>query len=191
MPDYKEVNPSIFGCVSFPFLFGVMYGDMGHGICLFFVSSMLVLFSDQIKKTSMRDIADVRYILWMMSFFAVFCGVCYNDFVSIPFDAGSCYTRAGPIAIRRDSDCVYAIGFDPVWVLSTNELTFSNSLKMKTSVIFGVVQMSLGIFMKAFNALYFRRYIDFIFEFLPQIILLWALFGWMDLLIIVKWLTPW
>ena len=51
--------------------------------------------------------------------------------------------------------------------------------------------MSLGIFMKAFNALYFRRYIDFLFEFLPQIVLLWALFGWMDLLIIVKWLTPW
>jgi V-type H+-transporting ATPase subunit a len=51
--------------------------------------------------------------------------------------------------------------------------------------------MSLGIFMKAFNALYFRRYVDFLFEFLPQIILLWALFGWMDLLVIVKWLTPW
>jgi V-type H+-transporting ATPase subunit a len=51
--------------------------------------------------------------------------------------------------------------------------------------------MSLGIFMKAFNALYFRRFIDFFFEFLPQITLLWALFGWMDLLIVVKWLTPW
>jgi len=45
--------------------------------------------------------------------------------------------------------------------------------------------------MKAFNSLYFRRYIDFFFEFLPQIILLWSLFGWMDFLIFVKWLTPW
>ncbi len=51
--------------------------------------------------------------------------------------------------------------------------------------------MSLGICMKAFNSLYFRRYIDFFFEFLPQIILLWSLFGWMDFLIFVKWLTPW
>lgn len=86
---------------------------------------------------------------------------------------------------------MYGIGFDPIWKFSDNELTYSNSLKMKTSVIFGVVQMSLGIFMKAFNALYFKRYIDFFFEFLPQIFLLWALFGWMDLLIVVKWLTPW
>lgn len=115
-----------------------MYGDMGHGLCLFLASSLIVLFSDSIKKTSLRGICEARYILWMMSFFAIFCGVCYNDFVSIPFDAGSCYDRVGPIGVNRP-DCVYAIGFDPVWVLSSNELTFSNSLKMKTSVIFGVV----------------------------------------------------
>jgi V-type H+-transporting ATPase subunit a len=49
--------------------------------------------------------------------------------------------------------------------------------------------MSLGISMKAFNAFYFKRNIDFLFEFLPQIILLMVLFGYMDLLILAKWLT--
>jgi V-type H+-transporting ATPase subunit a len=49
--------------------------------------------------------------------------------------------------------------------------------------------MSLGICMKAFNAMYFKRNIDFLFEFLPQIILLFVLFGYMDLLILAKWLT--
>jgi V-type H+-transporting ATPase subunit a len=33
--------------------------------------------------------------------------------------------------------------------------------------------------------------IDFFFEFLPQLLLLSVLFGYMCLLIIVKWLTPW
>lgn len=47
--------------------------------------------------------------------------------------------------------------------------------------------MSLGIFMKGLNTIYFGKMIDFWFEFLPQIILLLALFGWMDLLIIFKW----
>ena len=64
-------------------------------------------------------------------------------------------------------------------------------MKMKTSVIFGVAQMSLGIFMKAFNAIHFGRSLDFFFEFLPQITLLMCLFGWMDLLIIAKWLQSW
>lgn len=102
VPDYKEVNPSVFGCVTFPFLFGVMYGDMAHGVCLFFVATLLVIFSDSIKKTSMRDLTQVRYILWMMGFFAIFNGICYNDFASIPFEAGSCYSRQGNIGVRTD-----------------------------------------------------------------------------------------
>ena len=49
--------------------------------------------------------------------------------------------------------------------------------------------MGLGVFMKAFNASYFGNKLDFYFEFLPQIILLLSLFGWMDWLIIAKWTT--
>jgi V-type H+-transporting ATPase subunit a len=49
--------------------------------------------------------------------------------------------------------------------------------------------MSLGILMKAANSIYFRKFIDFFFEFIPQIVLMLALFGYMDMLIIIKWLT--
>lgn len=50
--------------------------------------------------------------------------------------------------------------------------------------------MSMGIIMKGFNAAYFKKPLDFIFEFIPQIILILALFGWMDILIIAKWIEP-
>jgi V-type H+-transporting ATPase subunit a len=58
---------------------------------------------------------------------------------------------------------------------------------MKTSVIFAILQMSIGILLKGMNSLYFRHKLDFFFEFIPQIILLLVLFGWMDILIIGKW----
>jgi len=64
-------------------------------------------------------------------------------------------------------DCVYPVGIDPAWYMGKNELAFLNSLKMKLSVIFGVLQMSLGICMKAFNAVYFKNKLDFFFEFIP------------------------
>lgn len=51
--------------------------------------------------------------------------------------------------------------------------------------------MSLGILMKGANNLYNSDMLGFVGEFIPQIILMLALFGWMDLLIILKWLTPW
>ena len=34
VPGYKEINPAVFTCVSFPFLFGVMFGDILHGTWL-------------------------------------------------------------------------------------------------------------------------------------------------------------
>ena len=34
MARYKEFNPAVFSVVTFPFLFGVMYGDIGHGTAL-------------------------------------------------------------------------------------------------------------------------------------------------------------
>lgn len=49
--------------------------------------------------------------------------------------------------------------------------------------------MCIGICMKASNALYFKRGVDFIFEFIPQITLMLVLFGYMCALIIKKWLT--
>lgn len=58
------------------------------------------------------------------------------------------------------------------------------------AVIFGIIQMSIGIIMKGLNSLYFRHMLDFYFEFIPAFLFLFALFGWMDILIIGKWLEP-
>ncbi len=35
LPSYYEIDPTIFFLVSFPIIFGMMYGDIGHGLLLF------------------------------------------------------------------------------------------------------------------------------------------------------------
>lgn len=62
---------------------------------------------------------------------------------------------------------------------------------MKISVIIGVVHMTAGVLLKAANAIYFRKFLDFFFEFIPQILFLLLLFGYMDFLIIYKWNVEW
>jgi len=58
---------------------------------------------------------------------------------------------------------------------------------MKMSVILGICQMSLGIFMKLLNGIHFGHKLDIWFEFLPQILFLLSTFGYLCLLIFVKW----
>ena len=62
---------------------------------------------------------------------------------------------------------------------------------MKLAVIIGVVHMTLGIFTKATNVVHFRKTIDFIFEFVPQLVFMVLFFGYMDFLIIFKWCKDW
>ena len=64
-----------------------------------------------------------------------------------------------------------------------------NSVKMKLSVIFGVFHMMLGLVQKGINAKYFGDRIDFVHEFIPQVLLMMCLFGYMDFMIIKKWLN--
>lgn len=51
--------------------------------------------------------------------------------------------------------------------------------------------MTFGILLKALNTRFFKKKLDFYFEFIPQIIFMVILFGYMDFLIIFKWLKPW
>lgn len=78
-----------------------------------------------------------------------------------------------------------------MWQLATNELSFINSFKMKLAVLIGIVHMSAGVCIKAVNARFFKQRLDFYFEFIPQILFLILTFGYMDFLIIKKWLTDW
>ena len=62
---------------------------------------------------------------------------------------------------------------------------------MKISVIIGVLHMTLGVILKAINDIYFKNYKELLFVFSSQITFLLLFFGYMDFLIIYKWLIPW
>lgn len=202
IPRYQEINPTIFNIVTFPFLFGVMFGDIGHGGLLLILALYLCFNSEKIKndKTNVLRLAvSGRYILLLMGFFAFYMGWIYNEFfsVALPVFGGSCYDRKIPIsstayyADKSDPNCVYLFGIDPKWQISRTELSFNNSIKMKLSVLIGVSHMLFGIVLKGLNAIHFKNNLGFYFEFIPQIIFMGSLFGYMDVMIIIKWLRNW
>ncbi|GFY99230.1 vacuolar proton ATPase A1 [Actinidia rufa] len=53
---YQEANPAVYTVITFPFLFAVMFGDWGHGICLLLGS--LFLIARESKLGSQRPALD-------------------------------------------------------------------------------------------------------------------------------------
>jgi V-type H+-transporting ATPase subunit a len=84
IPRYREVNPGLFAIIFFPFLFGVMFGDIAHGGALFLFSLYMVKNYQQLKdeKSPLEPLLPLRFLLSMMGFFAFFSGFIYNDFAS-------------------------------------------------------------------------------------------------------------
>lgn len=66
-----------------------------------------------------------------------------------------------------------------------------NSYKMKMAVILGVAHMLMGTFHRLLNFIYRKDWLSFFGEGIPQLFMMLALFGFMDLLIILKWLKDW
>lgn len=196
---YQEANPSVYTIVTFPFLFAVMFGDWGHGICLLMATLYFIVREKKLSSQKLGDIMEMtfggRYVIMMMAIFSIYTGLIYNEFFSVPFElfgfsAYGCHdsscrdaTTTGLIKMRP----TYPFGVDPKWHGTRSELPFLNSLKMKMSILLGVAQMNLGIMMSYFNAKFFRDDLNIWYQFVPQMIFLNSLFGYLSLLIIVKW----
>ncbi|XP_022319624.2 V-type proton ATPase 116 kDa subunit a 1-like isoform X2 [Crassostrea virginica] len=205
---YQEVNPAPYAIISFPFLFAVMFGDFGHGFIMFLAGFWMVIMEKKLTSgKSDNEIMNMfvggRYIITMMGLFSIYTGLIYNDIFSKSvnifgsgwhpsYDFKTLQAESSRVLNPEDhfdnTTGPYPFGVDPIWQSSLNKITFTNSLKMKISVIFGVSQMLLGVLLSCVNHVYFRRPINIFCEFIPQIVFLLCLFGYLVALVFYKWI---
>jgi V-type H+-transporting ATPase subunit a len=120
---YREVNPGLFTIISFPFLFAVMFGDIGHGFLMSLFALYLVVNEKKlafIKDEIFTMFFSGRYMMLLMGIFSIFTGVIYNDMFSLTlrlakpgFDLPSNYTSLDTVEAIPNGH-VYPIGLDPV-----------------------------------------------------------------------------
>ena len=204
--SYREANPALYTIITFPFLFGIMFGDLGHGMIMMAFGLWMVLNEKKLgAKKSTNEIWNIffggRYIILLMGLFSMYTGFIYNDIFSKSmniFGSGwiinynvSTVMENKMLQLDPGTDdyslTVYPVGLDPAWQLATNKIIFLNSYKMKLSIIFGVVHMIFGVCMSVVNYTHFRRAHSIFLEFLPQIIFLVLLFAYMVALMFIKW----
>ncbi|CAG5052623.1 unnamed protein product [Parnassius apollo] len=206
---YREVNPAPYTIITFPFLFAVMFGDLGHG-ALMAAFGFWMCYKEkplQAKKID-SEIWNIffggRYIILLMGLFSMYTGIIYNDIFSKSLNIfgsswrnnydNSTLAENKLLQLNPDSNdylqSPYPFGIDPVWQLAeSNKIIFMNAYKMKISIIIGVFHMLFGVCMSLWNHLYFKRRISIYVEFIPQIVFLTLLFFYMVLLMFIKWTT--
>jgi V-type H+-transporting ATPase subunit a len=64
-----------------------------------------------------------------------------------------------------------------------------NSIKMKMSIIVGVVHMLSGLFFSLLNAIHSFSILEVVCVVMPQLLMMLSLFGYLCFLIIYKWFT--
>uniref|UniRef100_A0A8C1TAK0 V-type proton ATPase subunit a n=1 Tax=Cyprinus carpio TaxID=7962 RepID=A0A8C1TAK0_CYPCA len=206
--NYREINPAPYTIITFPFLFAVMFGDLGHGILMTCAALYLVLresrlIAQKYDNEMFNMVFAGRYIILLMGIFSVYTGIIYNDCFSKSFNVFGSGWSVRPMfgtlednrvlqldpAVPKVFNGPYPIGIDPIWNIATNKLTFLNSFKMKMSIILGVIHMTFGVTLSLFNHLYFNKPLNIFLGFIPEIIFMVSLFGYLVLLIFYKWLA--
>ncbi|TRM59838.1 V-type ATPase, V0 complex, 116kDa subunit family [Schizophyllum amplum] len=173
---YQEVNPGLFAVVTFPFLFAVMFGDIGHGFIIFTAALLMIMFERKLGRT------DGRYIILLMGVFSMYTGLMYNDVFSKSlhiWHSGWRFPESNGTVVGESNGHVYPFGLDPAWHGSDNALVFTNSYKMKMSIVLGVIHMTFALCLQVPNHFKFKRLSDIYTNFIPQMIFLQSIFGYL------------
>lgn len=82
-----------------------------------------------------------------MGLFSIYTGLMYNDIFSKSlhiWHSGWTFTETNGTAVGVSNGHTYPFGLDPGWHGADNGLVFTNSYKMKMSVVLGVIHVRLS-----------------------------------------------
>ncbi len=129
-PSYSEIDPTPFLFFTFPILFGLMFGDIGHGICLIIAGLVGAMV---FRKKKGKDFTNYCWIIFWCGWAAVIVGFLYGEFFGMHE--------------------IFGYELKPITIFSiTLHNPLNNIITLFLFVIFiGVVHICLGWFIQFLN----------------------------------------
>lgn len=199
---YTEVNPGIYTIITFPFLFAVMFGDLGHGFIMTCAATAMIYWEVPMKRSKLNELVSMafygRYIMLLMGVFSIYTGLLYNDAFSKALTIfpsqwkwPNDFKEGQSVEATLKKNYRYPFGLDWGWHGSDNELLFSNSFKMKLSILMGWAHMTYSLCLSYINHRHFKSPIDIWGNFVPGMVFFQSIFGYLVFCIIYKWSIDW
>uniref|UniRef100_A0A2K5CL31 V-type proton ATPase subunit a n=1 Tax=Aotus nancymaae TaxID=37293 RepID=A0A2K5CL31_AOTNA len=202
--SYREINPgkdlAPTTIITFPFRCAVgMCGD-----CV----------TELVMPPGLRQIWNTffhgRYLILLMGIFSIYTGLIYKPLSLNIFGSSwsvqpmfrnatwnthvmeeNPYLQLDPAIPGVYSGNPYPFGIDPVimssWVKYLFLINILNIPQLSYVVVLGIVQMVFGVISSLFNHIYFRRTLNIILQFIPEMIFILCLFGYLVFMIVFKW----
>jgi V-type H+-transporting ATPase subunit a len=145
---YSESNPGLYTVITFPFIFTVIFRDFSHGALITIAATAMICWEGKLGKTKLDELIQItfysRYIVLIMGLFSMYTGLLYNDIFSRSFTLFPSQWK-WPDNIRKGKpvDALLRYGYrfpfrvDWNWHDAENSLLFTNSMKMKMSILLG------------------------------------------------------
>ena len=155
LPAYNEMDPTWFVALTYSFIFGAMFGDVGQGLVLFLGGILLY-------KTKKMDLAG---IIGCAGVFSVFFGFMYGSFFGFEDVLKARWLKPMnammdvPLVGRLNAVFVIAIGFGMFIILICMVFNIINSIRNKNIektwfdsnavaglVFYGSIVLTVGLF---------------------------------------------
>ncbi|KAK2733161.1 H(+)-transporting V0 sector ATPase subunit a [Myotisia sp. PD_48] len=199
---YGEVNPGLPTIVTFPFFFAVMFGDFGHAMLMTTAALVMIFCEKKLGKAKLDELTSMafygRYIMLMMGIFAMYTGLLYNDIFSKSMDLFQSawnwpdnFQEGNAVSGHLNGSYRYPFGLDWGWHGTDNNLLFTNSYKMKLSIILGWTHMTYSLCLSYVNSRHFKKPIETWGNFVPGMIFFQSIFGYLVFTIVYKWSIDW
>jgi vacuolar-type H+-ATPase subunit I/STV1 len=178
VPAYSEIDPTPFLAITFPLLFGLMFGDIGHGITLI-ISGLIGAFIFRNKKST--DFLNFCWIILYCGVGSILVGILYGEFFGMHDIElfGTVFLHLEPVTI-------------PILNITLHNPLNNIMVVFKFAVIIGVVHINLGWFIQFLN--YWKQHRKYI-GFTDSLVKIWLLTGGTILIFtfgfnIYVWMAP-
>ncbi len=151
IPDYREIDPTVFMLPTFIIIFGLMFGDVGHGLLLLVTGLVFRYLSKRNVKlpSILGDLQDYLYkgstFMILGGISATIVGFLYGEI----FGSGTEVTHGDPGWFHMLTGLEKPLWFSPV---------HNTIYLLKVSIVVGIVQITFGLLLRLITQLMNREF---------------------------------